>query len=104
MTPAQEQRNMRAKLKRRDKRIEELTQENITARRLLREAIVKVEMLSRENMAMKANAKVLATDKRVAQQLENLRYAEDILGHFKAHFTYQKGFIENYEEHARKTL
>lgn len=100
----QELKALKAKLARRDKRIEELKQENLEARRLLRDAIVKVEMLSHENMAMKANAKVLTTDKRVAKEMEKLRYAEDILGHFKAHFTYQKAFIENYEDYARKTL
>ena len=100
----QEIRSLKAKLARRDKRIEELKQENLEARRLLRNAIVTTQMLANENAAMKANAKVLTTDKRVAKEMEKLRYAEDILGHFKAHFTYQKAFIENYEDYARKTL
>lgn len=100
----QELKALKAKLARRDKRIEELKQENLEARKLLRNAIVTTQMLANENAAMKANAKVLTTDKRVAKEMEKLRYAEDILSHFKAHFTYQKAFIENYEDYARKTL
>ena len=100
----QELKALKAKLARRDKRIEELKQENLEARKLLRNAIVTTQMLANENAAMKANAKVLTTDKRVAGQIENLRYAEDILRRLKAHLVYQKNFIRDYEEHTRKTL
>lgn len=96
--------NLRAKVARRDRRIEALMKENIEARHILKDAILKARMVARENEILKNNAKVRSRSARVARRMDDLHYAETILKHIKSAVQTGNAFIRNYEEQARRTL
>ena len=96
--------NLKAKIARRDKRIADLINENADARQLLKNAINSIRMIARENAMLRNNAAIKTNDKRIAQQLERLRHAEDMLTLAKAAGQYLMSITETYEHHARKQL
>ena len=97
-------RGLKAKLTRRNKRIADLKEENLEARKLLKDAINSAHIIARENAMLKNNAAIKTSDHRIAQQLERLRYAEDTLALTKAAAQYLKDITEIYEHRARKQL
>jgi hypothetical protein len=96
--------NLRAKLARRDKRIAALMEENIQARQLIQDAIIKARMIARENEILKNNAKIRPRSARVARRMDDLHYAETILKHIKSAVQTGNAFIHNYENQSRRTL
>jgi len=97
-------RGLKAKVTRRDKRIADLMAENADARKLLKDAINSARMIARENAMLKNNAAIKTSDHRIAQQLERLRHAEDMLTLAKAAGQYLMSITEIYEHRARKQL
>ena len=95
---------LKAKLTRREKRIEKLTAENEEARKALQDAVRLVKQLQQTNAALRKNAEVLTPDRRIAKQLEKLKHAETALEVTKAAATYLFNAVQTYEYYARHKL
>jgi hypothetical protein len=75
--------------------------ENIEARHIIKDAILRVRMITRENAMLRNNIKVRPHPVRVAKEMEKLRAAQDALTLTKAAIKYADAAIKTYEQRTR---